>query len=166
MGRYANQMTPLLIRYNRRMTDEDEIRSLHRDLLDSWNIRDHKAFAGHFTVDGASVGFDGSAMEGQDQIERHLRDIFVQHQTAVYVAKVKDIRFLSPDVALLRAVVGMVPPGQTDINPAVNAVQTLLAVEKEGQWRIALLQNTPAAFHGRPDLSDQLTEELLSELHR
>lgn len=29
-----------------------------------------------------------------------------------------------------------------------------------------LLQNTPAAFHGRPDLSDQLTEELRGDLHR
>jgi hypothetical protein len=51
-----------------------------------------------------------------------------------------------------------------DINPAVNAVQSLLAVKQDGRWRIALLQNTPAAFHGRPDLSDQLTAELRAEL--
>ena len=58
----------------------------------------------------------------------------------------------------------MVPPGLADINPAVNAVQSLLAVRQDGRWRIAQLQNTPAAFHGRPDLSDQLTGELRAEL--
>jgi hypothetical protein len=27
-------------------------------------------------------------------------------------------------------------------------------------WKIALFQNTPAAFHGRPEESAKLTEEL------
>jgi uncharacterized protein (TIGR02246 family) len=66
----------------------------------------------------------------------------------------------SPDVAVLRAVAGMVPPGQSDIEPAVNAVQTLVAAKHDGQWRIALFQNTPAQFHGKPELVQQLTEEL------
>jgi hypothetical protein len=57
-------------------------------------------------------------------------------------------------------VVGMVPAGQTDLNPDVNAVQTLLVVRNDGTWRIALLQNTPAQYHGRPDKTDALTAEL------
>ena len=48
------------------------------------------------------------------------------------------MRFLTPDVAVLRAVAGMVPPGQSDLNPAVNAVQTLVAARQDGQWRIAV----------------------------
>ncbi len=51
-------------------------------------------------------------------------------------------------------------PGQSDLNPAVNAIQTLVVVKHAGQWQIALLQNTPAQFHGRPDLAEALTEEL------
>jgi hypothetical protein len=31
-------------------------------------------------------------------------------------------------------------------------------------WQLASLQNTPAAFHGRPDLADQLTDELRAVL--
>jgi hypothetical protein len=54
----------------------------------------------------------------------------------------------------------MVPPGQSDINPAVNAIQTLIAAKHNNQWRIAVFQNTPATFHGRPELSENLTEEL------
>ena len=70
------------------------------------------------------------------------------------------MRFLTPDVAILRAVVGMVQPGQSDLNPAVNAVQSLVATKQDDKWRIALFQNTPAQFHGRPELVQKLTEEL------
>jgi hypothetical protein len=58
----------------------------------------------------------------------------------------------------------MVPPGQSDINPEVNAVQTLVSVRQQNKWSIALFQNTPAAFHGRPELNERLTEELRQAL--
>ena len=70
------------------------------------------------------------------------------------------MRFLAPGVAVLRAVADMVPPWQSDLNPAVNTIQTLVAAEHDGQWHIALFQNTPAQFHGRPELAQELTEEL------
>jgi hypothetical protein len=58
----------------------------------------------------------------------------------------------------------MVAPGASDINPAVNAIQSLVAVKLAPGWRIALFHNTPAAFHGRPDLAETLTEENRAEL--
>ncbi len=99
-------------------------------------------------------------MNGRVEIESVMRQIFTDHITAAYVGKIRGMRFLTPEVAVLRAVVGMVPPGGSDINPAVNAMQTLVAAKRDGQWRIALLQSTPAQFHGRPELSESLTEEL------
>ena len=45
------------------------------------------------------------------------------------------MRFLTPDVAILRAVLGMVPDRQTDINPASKAIQSLVAVKPDGQCR-------------------------------
>ncbi len=70
------------------------------------------------------------------------------------------MRFLTPAVAVLRAVAGLIPPGQTDLNPALNAVQTLVAAAQDGHWRIELYQNTPAALHGQPEQSAALTAEL------
>jgi hypothetical protein len=61
---------------------------------------------------------------------------------------------------LLRATVGMVMPGQTELNPALNAIQSLVAARRDGHWRIELFQNTPAAFHGNPDAMKKLTDEL------
>lgn len=140
--------------------DGAPIAALYQRLLESWNQRDASAFAALFEDEGASIGFDGSPMNGRTEIAATLGQIFADHITATYVSKIRDIRLLVSDVALLRAVVGMIPPGQTDINPAVNAMQTLVAVNHAGEWRIALLQNTPAQFHGRPEASEALTQEL------
>lgn len=141
-------------------SNEIEVRALFQKLLDSWNKRNADAFAASFADDGHVIGFDGSQMAGRAEIASTLQQIFADHPTAPYVSKIRDVRLLNPDVALLRAVVGMVPQGQSDIEPALNALQTLVATKQDGQWRIALFQNTPAQFHGRPELVQQLTEEL------
>jgi uncharacterized protein (TIGR02246 family) len=146
---------------NSAASEEDFIVQLYHRLLESWNRRDAEAFAAQFEIEANVVGFDGSPMNGRAEIESSTRQIFSDHITAAYVGTVRGVRFLVPDVAVLRAVAGMVPPGQSDINPAVNAVQVLVAVRQEdGRWRIALFQNTPAQFHGRPEVSEALTEEL------
>ena len=138
----------------------EEIRSLYHELLAAWNRRSAEDFASLFSEDGNTVGFDGSMYNGRSEIESNLRPIFADHPTAAFVAKVREVRLLTPEVAVLRAVAGMVPPGQSDIKPEVNAIQTLVAAMQDGRWRIAVFQNTPAAFHGRPELSEALTEEL------
>ena len=138
----------------------DEVTRLFRSLLDAWNARDARAYASLFVNDGNVVGFDGSQMDGADAITRELEGIFASHPTASYVAQVREVRLLAPGVAVLRAAAGMLPPGKTEINPAVNAIQTMVAVSTQDEWRIALFQNTPAQFHGRPELAKALTEEL------
>jgi uncharacterized protein (TIGR02246 family) len=141
-------------------SDDAPIAALYRQVLESWNRRDASAFAMLFDDEGHSIGFDGSPITGREEIATTLSQIFADHVTATYRGKIRGIRFLAPHVALLRAVVGMVPPGQSDINPAVNALQTMVAVNFAGDWRIALLQSTPAQFHGRPEMAEALTEEL------
>ena len=140
--------------------DEIEVYALYARMLDSWNRRSAADIAALFEPGGNVVGFDGSPLNGQAEIESTLRQIFDSQPTPPYVGKVREVRFLNPEVALLRAVVGMVAPGQSDINPALNALQTLVAVKRGGKWRIALFQNTPAQFHGRPEMVREMTEEL------
>jgi uncharacterized protein (TIGR02246 family) len=141
-------------------SEETAVSALYQQLLDSWNRRDAASFAALYDEDSEVVGFDGSQMFGRAEIESTLGQIFADHVTATYVSKIRGVRFLAPEVAVLRAVVGMVPPGQQDINPDTNAIQTLVATKQEGKWHIALFQNTPAQFHGRPELVKALTEEL------
>jgi uncharacterized protein (TIGR02246 family) len=142
------------------------IRRLYEQILFAWNQQDAAAMAAQFEEDGNLVGFDGSQADSRAAIEDHLRPIFADHPTAAYVAKVREIQMLRRDVGLLRAVVGMIPPGSNDINPAGNTIQTLVGVESADGWRAALFQSTPAAWHGRPQDSAALTEELRDAMRR
>jgi uncharacterized protein (TIGR02246 family) len=142
----------------------EEVLAVYTRLLEAWNRRDADAFAALFAETGSAVGFDGSQMNGRGEIASELRAVFSGHPTSAYVAKIREIRPIGPQVALLRAVAGMVPPGKSELNPDVNAVQSLLVVQGSGQPEIALLHNTPAAFHGRPQLGEQLTQELTEVL--
>lgn len=144
-------------------SDDALVQRLYHQLLEAWNSRDAVAYAGQFAEQGEVIGFDGSLMAGPAEIATTLRGIFASHMTAPYVSKVRSVRLLAREVAILRAIVGMVPPGQTDLNPAVNALQTLVAVKRDGRWRVQLFQNTPAQFHGRPELVQQMTAELQAE---
>jgi uncharacterized protein (TIGR02246 family) len=138
---------------------EASVRALYADLIDAWNRRDAKAFAHLFADDGNMVGFDGSQATAPD-IEGHLQPIFTDHPTARYVVRVREVRPLGAQAAVLRAIAGMVPPGQDQLNPDLNAVQAVTAEEFDGRWRIVLFQNTPAQYHGRPDLVERHTAEL------
>jgi uncharacterized protein (TIGR02246 family) len=142
------------------MTVEIEVRVLYQRLLDAWNARSAQDFAALFAEDGSLIGYDGSQLNGRVEIEASLGRIFKDHLTASYINIVREVRSLSADVVLLRAVAGMVPHGKTDLNPEVNAIQSLVAQKRGGGWQIALFQNTPAQFHGRPDLARELTDEL------
>jgi len=145
---------------------EQSARSLYEKLIETWNKRNAREYALLFASNGSIVGFDGSQVNGQLEIGAHISEIFSHHQTASYVTIVREVRSVASEVTLLRANAGMVPPGKDDIDPAMNAVQSMVAARRGGKWEIALFQNTPAAFHGKPELAKQLTEELRAVLRK
>ena len=142
------------------MSDTGGVEALYFALLDAWNRRDAAAMAALYADDGVQIGFDGSLADGAAQVLAHLEPIFRDHPTARFVAKVRGCRALGSDTALLTAVAGMVPPGGDQIKPDRNAVQNLVASRAGGGWRVALFQNTPAAWDGRDDDRERLTAEL------
>jgi uncharacterized protein (TIGR02246 family) len=148
------------------ISSDHPIRRLYEQILIAWNEQDAAAMAAQFEKNGNLVGYDGSQADSRAAIEDHLQPIFADHPTADYVAKVREIRMLGSNVVILRAVVGMIPPGSDDINPVGNTIQTLVAVEGADGWRAALFQSTPAAWHGRPQDSAALTEELRDVMRR
>jgi uncharacterized protein (TIGR02246 family) len=143
----------------------DDVAALYFALLRRWNEQDAAGMAALFVPGGQVVGFDGSEVDGRDEIEAGMRDIFSHHQTPTYVGKVRSVRLVD-GVGILRAVAGMIPRGTQDLKPDLNAVQTLIASSNTGKWRIEIFHNTPAAFHGRDRAREQLTEELREVLRR
>jgi uncharacterized protein (TIGR02246 family) len=144
-----------------------EVNALYESLIAAWNDRDAAGMARLYAPAGNQVGFDGSAMDSPAAIERGLDPIFRDHPTARFVTIVREIRELGPETMMLRAVAGMIPPGETAIKPDRNAVQTLVASRSgDGRWQIELFQNTPARYDGRPELAAALTRELQSVADR
>jgi uncharacterized protein (TIGR02246 family) len=95
---------------------------------------------------------------------QHLFDTFVKGSRLI--GKVRGIRFLTPDVAIMHSVGGTIMAGQSDIESERNSVHTI--VTKKGdtnsQWRIIAFQNTRAQYIGRPEMVEVLTEDLRQEL--
>jgi uncharacterized protein (TIGR02246 family) len=141
-------------------TDTAAVEELHARILDAWNGQDAAAYAESCTEDAIVVGFDGSEMHGREEIAGQLGAIFADHQVASYVRIVRGVRRLGEDVALVHAVVGMLPPGDREVMPDRNAVQLLLAVRTRDGWRAQSLQNTPARYDNRPEAAQALTDEL------
>ncbi|SAK40153.1 hypothetical protein AWB75_00166 [Caballeronia catudaia] len=136
-------------------------RRVYFGLLDDWNRQDAAAMAARFTDRGSLVGFDGSVIDGRTCIEAHLRPIFAGHPTPRFVAKVREVRRMAKgQTLLLRAVAGMWPRGATALEPSLNAIQTIVLSLCDGAYRIEMFQNTPAAFHGRPEEVEKLSAEL------
>ena len=146
------------------MALSEEVEALYHGVLDAWNRRSAYEFSAFFADHGSTIGFDGSEANGRDEIAAHLAPIFEHHPTPAYIAIVREVRFPHVDTAILRAVVGMVPAGSSDIDPTVNAVQTMVASRHGGTWQIELLQSTPAVLHGRPEASQALSDELRTAL--
>jgi uncharacterized protein (TIGR02246 family) len=148
--------------------DENQIKALYRGFLLAWNDLDAEKLASAFTEDADLIGFDGSNIHGRALIESTIRKIFDDHgkpagpgqgaQTGTFVAAVRTVHFLAPDVAVLMAVNGSAVSGK--LMPERNSVQSLVTVRTTEGWRIAHMQTTPAQYHGRPDLADALTKEL------
>jgi uncharacterized protein (TIGR02246 family) len=143
-----------------RIMSENDVKALYKQLIAGWNAHDGEAMAAPFAVDGVVIGFDGSVSSGKQTIGAEMANIFADHETGRYAVKVQSLRALGPQAVILRAIAGLVPPGQRAINAETNSHQTVVAEAQDGQWRIVLFQNTAAQFHGRPELVEDMTREL------
>jgi uncharacterized protein (TIGR02246 family) len=126
-------------------TDEAAVRALYQQLMDGWNQGSGDAFAAVFTEDGDLVAFDGTHFKGRQEIAPFHQHLFDNKwlKGSRLVGQVKDVRFLSPDIALMHAVGGTVMRGKSEPVPERDSIQTLLATRQEGdQWRLAAFQNT------------------------
>src|SRR5919109_888853 len=101
--------------------DEATIRSLYFQMIDGWNKGSGDAFAAPFAEDSDLVGFDGTHLKGSQEIalfHQLLLDTFVKGSRLV--GKVRNVRFLTPDVAIMHVVGGTIMAGQSDVDPERN----------------------------------------------
>jgi uncharacterized protein (TIGR02246 family) len=85
-------------------TDEAAVRALYQQLIDGWNAGSSECFAAPFTADGDLVAFDGLHFWGREQIAAFQQQLFDKWMKgSCLVGGVEEVRFLSPDVAVMHA---------------------------------------------------------------
>jgi uncharacterized protein (TIGR02246 family) len=151
---------------SKQYTNEENIRSLYFQMIDGWNKGNGHLFASPFAEDGDLVGFDGTHLNGRQQIasfHQQLLDTYVKGSRLV--GRIRDVRFLTPRVAIMHAVGGTIMKGQIDLEPERNSIHTLVLKKgDDDRWCIAAFQNTRAQYIGRPEMTNELTKELREEL--
>jgi uncharacterized protein (TIGR02246 family) len=144
VSNYLDRTTPMHDKSTaKHSADEAAVRALYQQVMNGWNQGSGDAFAAVFTQDGDLVGFDGTHFKGRQQIAPFHQQLFDKWlKGSRLVGEVKDVRFLSPDVALMHAVGGTEMRGKSEPVPERDSIQTLIATRQGDEWRLAAFQNT------------------------
>jgi uncharacterized protein (TIGR02246 family) len=137
-------------RIDSHLAEETAVRALYEQLMDGWNDGGGEAFAAPFAEDGDLIGFDGTHLKGRHKIARFHQRLFGTYLKGTrFAGRVKSVRFVGPDVALVHALGGTLRRGKSTPSPKGDSIQTLVAVRRGGEWRIAAFQNTQVRPMGR-----------------
>jgi uncharacterized protein (TIGR02246 family) len=139
-----------------RSADEDAIRELLDRQIMGWDAGDSEAYASVFTSDADYITFLGSHYKGRDAIAASYAPLFRKlFKGSRLHTKVAQLRFLSPDVALIQTDAAVIKG--TRRNRRKTRVNTSIAVRTEDGWLLAASQNTTHRW-----LAEKLMGELVS----
>jgi uncharacterized protein (TIGR02246 family) len=124
-------------------TDETAIRELFTHLEETWNAGDGIAYSQCFTTDSDYVTFEGGHLQGRRaNAESHQQLFSTFLKGSKLKGQIKDIRFLSPDVAVLHATGNVQLRWQARPAPGRESIQTYVAVKRDGAWRFTAFHNS------------------------
>jgi uncharacterized protein (TIGR02246 family) len=126
------------------------IRALYQRLMEGWNRGDAESFAEPFVNDADFIAFDGTHFKGKNAIIESHRPLFDKWMKGTrLVGECISIRFLNPEIALLHATGGTIMKGRAGPSPERDSIQTMVAVKRNGEWRLIAFQNTRVRPIGR-----------------
>jgi uncharacterized protein (TIGR02246 family) len=127
-------------------TDETALRTLVATLFQRWNAGDGIGYADLFTEHSDYVAFDGSHARGRlENAHIHEKLFRTWLKGSVLEGRIVQLRFLTPDVALLHLVGNVRLRWQRRPSPARESIQTLVAVKCADIWRFEAFHNTRIA---------------------
>jgi uncharacterized protein (TIGR02246 family) len=138
-------VSPPLNYYDYANDDESAVRNVLAEYEVSWNGHDTAAFGDLFTEDCDYVNIDGVHWKGvQEIIQRHAELFQKRLKTAVRKLTGVEVRFSTPDVALVDATWDVTgwnrPTGEAA--RILKEITTMAVVKTNGRWLITSLQNT------------------------
>ena len=125
--------------------DETAVRNVLAEYTVSWNRHDMAAFGRLFTENCDYVNVAGVHWKGvQEIVQRHAELFQNRLKTAVRTLTGAEVRFSTPDVALVHAtwdVTGWSGP-RGEAVPVLKEITTMMMVKTDGKWLITAFQDT------------------------
>lgn len=126
-----------------KIANEKALSVLFQQMIDGWNQGDGQAYAAPFTEDADYVIIDGMHIKGREAIAfGHQHNFDTVYKGRKMEGHVKDIRFLSTDIALLHADGVLQIPGQAGVASEQPATMTIVAIRQTDGWGFTAFQNT------------------------
>jgi uncharacterized protein (TIGR02246 family) len=132
-------------------TDEMAIKKVIQQQEDAWNKHDWESFSSYVTDDGILINPIGQFWKGRDTILANFKRLSACCLEPVSLKfDVKDIRFLTPDVAIVYAeLTGVankdyeVPFRQYKKGDTDYTWETQVYIKENNEWKIKSVQVTP-----------------------
>jgi uncharacterized protein (TIGR02246 family) len=125
--------------------DESAVRNVLAEYAVAWNRHDMAAFGRLFTEDCDYVNIAGVHWKGVQEIVQRQAELFQNRlKTAVRTLTGAEVRFSTPDVALVHAtwdVTGSSRPTGKAV-PVLKEITTITMVKTDGKWLITAFQDT------------------------
>jgi uncharacterized protein (TIGR02246 family) len=116
-------------------TDDDA-----RKYEEAYNKADAKTLAGFYSDDVDYIDQDGAEVKGRDAIQKLLADNFVQNPGAKLAITTEEVKQLTPDVKVTRAIATVTPT----TGAAETTRYTAVRVRKGDHWEISQLNEREA----------------------
>ena len=127
---------------------ESAVRNVLAEFTDSWNRHDMAAFGRLFAENCDYVNIAGVHWKGVQEIVQRQAELFQNRlKTAVRTLSGVEVRFPTPDVALVHATWDVTgwsrPTGQAV--PVLKEITTMMMVKTNGKWLITAFQDTESS---------------------
>ncbi|MGA5895057.1 SgcJ/EcaC family oxidoreductase [Streptomyces venetus] len=129
-----------------RAADETAIRNVLQGVYEAWNANDADAFVAEYTEDASAI-LPGSYRKSREEIRESMKVGFSTYlKGSTTTDKVRDIRFLNDDAAVVISETGILFPGETEVPEDRVVIASWVLTRRDGKWLLAAYQNSPAVM--------------------
>jgi uncharacterized protein (TIGR02246 family) len=123
--------------------DLAEIGEIPLQMVAAWNRGDADGFAAPFTDTADFIAFEGSHLEGRDEIAAFHRQIFATVVKGTRLeGGVRFVRLLTPDLAVMHSWARYANlPGEDESSGGRLSMQLYVVVRTDAGWRAEAVQN-------------------------